>query len=135
MNKLRLLGAEAVLAVMIWVGFLLGYHAFWGVVFSNSVNLVIDIASTLVMMGSLIVMWASGRRSYTEVQKRTRIWLSMSIVLFGLLVLTAGLHAASQARADPCLDPRIAPGAVRPQARVHCLSRRWPLPFALSGWR
>jgi hypothetical protein len=109
MSKLRILAAEAAVAVTIWVGFLAWYHATWGW-YSVSLNLAVDLGSALTLALSLVAMWASGRQAYADQQKRNRKWISLIIVLFGLLVFTAGLLAAAQQRADPCLDPRIAPG-------------------------
>jgi hypothetical protein len=106
MSKLRILAAEAAVAVAIWVGFIAWYYSTWGW-YSVSLNLAVVLGTALTLALSLVVMWASGRRAYTDQQKRNRTWISLIIVLFGLLVLVAGLLAAARERADPCLDPRI----------------------------
>jgi uncharacterized iron-regulated membrane protein len=107
MSKLRILAAEAAVAVALWLGFLAWYHATNGGLLNDAQNIAVDIGSAQVLVLSLVVVWASGRRAYTDQQKRNRTWISLIIVLFGLLVLVAGLLAAARERADPCLDPRI----------------------------
>jgi len=109
-SALRILAAQAVVAIAAWLGFLVWYHAIWGVASPNFQNIAVDLASTLVLVSSLVAMWASGRRAYTDLQKRNRTWIYMIITLFGLFVFGGGLLAAAQARADPCLDPRYASG-------------------------
>ena len=105
MTKLRRLAAEAFVAGAIWVGFLAWYHSTWGW-YSVSLNLAVDLGSTVTLASSLAVMWASGRRVYTDLQRRSRTWTCLIILLFGSFVFVGGLLAADQARGDMCLDPR-----------------------------
>jgi hypothetical protein len=105
MIKLRILAAEAAVAVAIWVGFLAWYYPTWGW-YSVSLNLGVVLGSGSTLALSLVVMWASGRRAYTDLQKRRRTWICLILMLFGLFIFVGGLRSADQARGDMCLDPR-----------------------------
>jgi hypothetical protein len=107
MSKLRILAAEAAVAVALWLGFLAWYHATNGGLLNDAQNIAVDIGSAQVLVLSLVVVWASGRRAYTDLQKRSRTWTCLIIMLFGLFVFVGGLMAADHARADMCLDPRF----------------------------